>query len=126
MSETVDEVLAREPGYRLGGIQERRLRRWPLDRIRPKGVADGLVAVFAEVDALRAFIAESTGRGSAASTTTQDILAKLDRLKRAIPEGGMASPHERLHREATVELIGLVEDLARLVEEQQESVRPLR
>lgn len=115
MSETVDEVLAREPGYRLDDRLERRLRGWPLDRIKPKGVADGLVALFAEVDALRAFIAESTGRGSALSTTTQDILARLERLKRAIPEGGMPTPQERLHREATVELIGLVEDLARLV-----------
>lgn len=41
-------------GLRLGKEQERRLRAWPKDRIRPKSVALGVISLLAEVDALRA------------------------------------------------------------------------
>jgi len=42
------------PGLRLGIAQERQLRRWPLERIKPKSVALGVRSLFAEIDALRA------------------------------------------------------------------------
>lgn len=40
-------------GLRLGALQERRLRAWPKDRIRPKSVALGVISLLAEVDRLR-------------------------------------------------------------------------
>lgn len=40
-------------GLRLGTLQERRLRAWPKDRVRPKSVALGVISLLAEVDALR-------------------------------------------------------------------------
>ena len=48
------EAGAYSNGLRLGMMQERTLRRWPLERIRPKSVALGLRSLLAEVDALRA------------------------------------------------------------------------
>lgn len=42
-----------QPGLRLGVEQERRLRLWPKDRIRPKSVALGVISLLAEVQALR-------------------------------------------------------------------------
>lgn len=41
-------------GLRLSDAQDETLRRWPLDRIRPKTVALGVRSLLAEVDALRA------------------------------------------------------------------------
>jgi hypothetical protein len=50
---TTDDVLTRTPSLRLGPHQEQVLRRWPIERIRPKSVALGIVSLFAEIDALR-------------------------------------------------------------------------
>lgn len=49
-----------ERGLRLGVEQEKRLRAWPKDRIRPKSVALGVMSLLAEVDALRAELAGMT------------------------------------------------------------------
>lgn len=51
---TVNDALARTPGVRLSEHQERTLRSWPLDRIRPKSIALGLISLCAEIDHLRA------------------------------------------------------------------------
>jgi hypothetical protein len=45
-------VSEHQQGLRLGVEQERRLRAWPKDRIRPKSVALGVISLLAEVDAL--------------------------------------------------------------------------
>ena len=45
-------------GLRLGALQEKRLRAWPKDRIRPKSVALGVISLLSEIDHLRAEVAE--------------------------------------------------------------------
>jgi hypothetical protein len=49
-------------GLRLGLGQERGLRRWPANRIRPKSIALGVRSLFAEVDALRIQLAADDPR----------------------------------------------------------------
>lgn len=56
---TAERVAAGLPsGLRLGIAQERALRQWPKERIRPKSVALGVISLLAEVDHLRAELAD--------------------------------------------------------------------
>lgn len=66
---------ARISGLRLGVEQERRLRAWPADRIRPKSIALGVRSLLAEVDALRAERDQSR-RDLAAAAVEHELLRR--------------------------------------------------
>lgn len=60
-------------GLRLSDAQDSTLRRWPMERIRPKSVALGVRSLFAEVDALRAENAALRARVEALAASLFEI-----------------------------------------------------
>lgn len=64
-------------GLRLGIEQERRLRMWPKDRIRPKSVALGVISLLAEVVALRQERAEARRRLAAVVGALEECRAQV-------------------------------------------------
>lgn len=64
MSDETTTVGGYPRGLRLSNAQDQTLRRWPLDRIRPKAVALGVRSLIAEVDALRERAAALEGAGN--------------------------------------------------------------
>jgi hypothetical protein len=66
-------------GLRLGLGQERGLRRWPANRIRPKSIALGVRSLFAEVDALRIQLAASEAALARAEARTAGLVKALFR-----------------------------------------------
>jgi hypothetical protein len=74
-------------GLRLGLGQERGLRRWPANRIRPKSIALGVRSLFAEVDALRIQLAASEAALARAEARTAAAKAAREACIVAIHRG---------------------------------------
>lgn len=85
-------------GLRLSNAQDQTLRRWPLERIRPKSVALGLRSLIAEVDALRERVAALEAGGNAMALA-------------ALSEGG-----EELSEDAAIDVVMAAYAWGRLVD----------
>lgn len=95
---TAERVAAGLPsGLRLGAEQERRLRRWPKDRIRPKSVALGVISLLAEVDHLRAELADQAANAALRQAVTE-LLADLRGPHATLNGRQFTVPAERVER----------------------------